>query len=358
LPSPSPKPTAVPTARPVEAPLVIDWTRASLNDSEQFLYGAQRLRAFKGRFLAIPVYGTVIWASDDAVNWRPAFQVDGIAYLSDLAVNKDIAVAVSTTYGDTPPATWLSDDGLIWRRGEDLPAEFRSVGATSSGFVAIGDQTVWTSSDGNSWNRATDANSQHVAQGGGRLFTIKGETVAFVDVGSGLEVWRTTGHEWSKLSALPDSKDAFITNATQGPRGWVALGAGVWFSENGSSWQKARPRDVPKAAGVDSVIALDAGFVAAGFSGERGDVTCGTGAPLVAHTWTSRDGLRWAEMEQSLPDVAFTALYAREQTLYVLGSKQGRNSGTGVWTAPLPVADRPAQGVEPVRAPGTGGCGP
>jgi hypothetical protein len=161
------------------------------------------------------------------------------------------------------------------------------------------------------------------------------------------------------MGALPDSKNAFITNATQGPRGWVALGWGeVWFSENGVSWQKARPRDVPQDAGVDSVIALEAGFVAAGFSGERGDVTCGSGEPLVAHTWTSRDGLVWPEMDQSFPDVAFTALYAREQTLYVLGSKQGKGPGAGVWTAPLPVADRPARGVEPYRAPGTGGCGP
>jgi len=324
------------------------------------MYGADRLRAFKGRFLTIPSYGASIWVSDDALNWRPAFQVEGVDEITDLAVTKQRALAIATTYGEMDQGmAWLSDDGLIWRRGDDLPAELGSVGATSSGFVGLGDRTLWTSADGDWWEQATDMNSQHVASGATRLFTIKGETVAFVDAGARLEVWRTTGNEWSMLGVLPDSKDAFIRNATQGPRGWVALGwTEAWFSENGTIWQKARARDVPQQAVVTSVIGLDGGFVAVGFSGELGDVTCGTGEPLVAHTWTSRDGVIWPEMEQSLPDVALMALYARDETLYVLGTRQGKNEGIGVWTAPIPVADRAARGVEPYRAPGTGGCGP
>jgi hypothetical protein len=356
--TPSPVQTIAPTARPTEGPLEIEWTRAARIDSPSFYGGANRLRSFKGLFLAIPAYETVIWATDDGLNWRPAFQVAGVDEITDLAVNKDRAVAIAANYDGTA-IVYESEDGVVWLRGWDLPEAFRSVGTTSNGFVAVGENALWTSQSGHDWYEALDANSQHVAAGRPRLFTMRGETVAFVEAGSRTEVWQTNGGEWSKLGVLPDSDEAFIYRATQGPRGWVAFGyGGVWFSEDGSTWQKVRPRAAPQDAAVESVIALDVGFVAVGFSGERDGVTCGSGEPLVGHTWTSRDGLDWPEMEQSFRDVAFDALYAREETLFVLANKQGRSEGLGVWTAPLPVADMPAQGVEPYRDPGTGGCGP
>jgi hypothetical protein len=317
--------------------------------------GVARLRAFNGQFMAL-VDGGPIWATEDGLDWAPAFETGDMVWLTDLAVSDSVAVVVGMIEGGVE---WYSTDGRSWHRGPDMPVVLRNIGTTSSGFVGVGDETLWTSSDGIAWQEATDANSQHVAAAR-RLFTIKGETLAFPEIDGTIEVWQSSGTNWSKLGVLPNSDDEFIRHATRGPRGWVVMGwSHVWFSETGTSWERARPRDVPQDALVESVIGLDAGFVAAGFSGERGDVTCGDGTPLVAHTWTSRDGLKWAEMEQSLPDAAFAALYARDQTLYVLGSKQGSGGNVGgVWTAPLPAADRPAQGVEPVREPGTGGCGP
>ena len=90
-------------------------------------------------------------------------------------------------------------------------------------------------------------------------------------------------------------------------------------------------------------------------------MACGSGEPLVAHTWTSSDGLKWAEMEQSLPSARFVAAYARNKTLYALGGSAVTDGDAvgNVWTAPLPEIARPAAGVTPVRETGQPvDCGP
>jgi hypothetical protein len=367
-PSPSqaeaaPTPQTSPTARPTEPPFVITWTEAARIDSEGILYAdSVRLRAFNGRFIAL-VGQDSLWASDDGLKWKPVLVVTDISgspdAIVDFAVNGQRAVALGWNTESDTGAIWTSDNGLDWERGQDPPVLLATIGATSGGFVALGAGAVWKSSDGSTWQRATDDTSRHIAQQGGRLFTVKGETVAYVRGGTrAVEVWQTQGAGWSKLGVLPDSKDVSIDHATVGPRGWVAFGwSGFWVSETGTDWRKADPSEVPQHATVESVVGLEPGFVAVGYSGDQPGVTCGSGEPLVAHTWTSRDGLKWAEMKQNLPDVRFTALYARNQTLYVLGGK-GQTEESAVWTAPLPDVARAAKGVEAIRDPGTGGCGP
>lgn len=356
---PSPTPLSRPTAQATEAPFVINWTEAAQMGDEMFLYGNMRLRAFNGRFLAL-VGDTAMWTSRDALTWRPGLDLrspGGWGEITDFAVGDSRVVAVGRDYDLHQAVTWISNDGDTWQRAADPPVELDTIGATSSGFIAVGGERLWRSLDGSAWAEATDATSQQIAAGIGRLFTIKGETVAFVRGGRHVEVWQTMGAEWTKLGELPGSGDAYTTHATRGPRGWLAFTWDeVYVSETGTSWERVDPEKAPQQASIGSVIALDAGFVAVGWSGERGDVTCGTGEPLVGHTWTSTDGLRWAEMEQSIPGAALTALYARDQTLYVLG---GKSVGEGaVWTAPLPPVVRSVKGVEPFREPGHGGCGP
>ena len=343
---------------------MITWTEAASFDSESFMYAANgvRLRAFNGRFIA-HVGQDSLWASSDGLDWKPVLVATDIAgssvAISDFAVNNQRAVAVGWGMDFDTGLIWTSDNGIDWERGPDPPVGLATIGATSTGFVALGAGAVWRSSDGSTWQRATDDVSRRIAQQGGRLFTLKGETVAFVRGSTSvIEVWQMQGAVWSKLGRLPDSRYAWIDHATVGPRGWVAFRSSeYWVSDTGAEWRKADPDDVPQHATVESVIGLDAGFVAVGFSGDQPGVTCGSGEPLVSHTWTSRDGLRWAEMEQSLPGVRFTALYARGRTLYVVGG-EGQSEQSAVWTAPLPDVARAAIGVEPVRDPGPGGCGP
>jgi hypothetical protein len=362
--APSQEPTPTPSPLPTEAPFVVKWTEASRIADESFLYSDVRLRAFKGRFLAL-VADSMIWISGDALTWEPALDLrdpEGSSIeITDFAVGDERAVAVGRDQENDHGAIWTSTDGVSWERRPDLLVAIDTVGTTNTGFVGVGGGILWRSVDGATWDPATDTTSEHIAAGAGRLFSMKGETVVFVRGANGLELWQTTGASWSKLGELPKSKDARIFNTTRGPRGWVAIGwndAGfsVWFSETGTSWQRADPDTVPQEASVQSVIALDPGFVAVGYSGDQPGVTCGSGEPLVAHTWTSTDGLKWKEMEQDIPGAAFLALYARSQTLYVLGGKE--MIGGVVWSAPLPVVAKTAKGVTPYRAPGTGGCGP
>ncbi len=76
---------------------------------------------------------------------------------------------------------WRSDDGVNWSRvGEDrfeggAPRDL-SVGASPTGFIAAGDQSVWTSVDGESWTHvpwpAQGAGATDVTAWGSRLVVV------------------------------------------------------------------------------------------------------------------------------------------------------------------------------------------
>jgi hypothetical protein len=110
----------------------------------------------------------------------------------------------------------------------------------------------------------------------------------------------------------------------EGGRSWVAWGAvgihnlpTVWTSQDGTRWALALDATAFKDTTVRCLMALDAGFVAVGFSGEEPGTTCGTGEPVIGHTWTSTDGSTWREMphEGQFNRAVLYALYARNDTL-------------------------------------------
>jgi hypothetical protein len=242
--------------------------------------------------------------------------------------------------------------------------------------VAFGEGVAWRSANGTEWRRVSDPSARPVAAGVTRLLSLEDRVVAFVTPRNAraVEVWQTTSDTawkkiaWARVAELPSSRDVRIGLVARGARGWVATGqteqgVAVWTSSNGTRWQRTTDTSAFKDASVSYVIALDAGFVAVGFSGEEPGTTCGTGEPLVGHTWTSTDGRTWREMphEKQFDNAMLLALYARNDTLFTVGGywNSGNSDGPAVWTAKLPATAANASRAASYRAPAPpGGCGP
>jgi hypothetical protein len=367
----------VPTAPP--QPFVIKWARSSVNPVVGDFLEARRLRPFQGRFVLLGSSGR-IWTTEDGLRWRQAAGITGGTNVdvADLTIGGPGMVAVGQAFSDNGDraAVWTSTDGRTWTGVADqavfVNREMNQVGATNAGVVAFGGSVAWTSPDGLNWQRATDAKSMHLARGITRLISLDDRVVAFVQsnpAGGTLEVWERTGAGWTKSADLPSSTGGIVRQAARGPHGWVAMGAvgennapATWASQDGTHWARAREATAFKDATVRYLIALDAGFVAIGFSGEEPGTTCGTGEPIIGHTWTSTDGSTWREMphEKQFDGAVLYALYARNDTLFMLGGFFPAKSGerTTVWTAQLPSIAASAKPERSVRASPGAGCGP
>lgn len=113
-----------------------------------------------GRFVATG-NGPRIWVSSDGRSWRDV-PIDGHVFprecdgIVDLAGDPDRFVAVGVCGDSGEHVLFRSADGEHWERVSgaafDGWAPYR-VGAGPAGFIATGDQSVWTSVDGKSWTR-------------------------------------------------------------------------------------------------------------------------------------------------------------------------------------------------------------
>ena len=159
-----------------------------------------------------------------------------------------------------------------------------------------------------------------------------------------------------------------VHQAAAGPLGWVALGAthprrhtSAWHSEDGRRWEKAATSpDVSQ-----SLIGVEAGFIAAGSVGSLNDETCGDQRDFHGHTWTSADGRTWQRMAASTDFewAAVSELMVVGRNLVAIG---GRYPGSTEhfsdsfvptrWTAPLPSTGLVAETSDkPSKPQGCGG---
>lgn len=373
LASPTPAATASPQ------PFVIKWTRSSVNPGVRDFLEARRLRPFQGRFVLLGSSGKV-WTTEDGLRWQQAAGISSGTEVDveDLTVGGPGMVAVGQEYSDDGQraAVWTSTDGRTWTRLADQSSfaggDMTYVGATRRGLVAFGSTGAWTSSDGLRWQRAPGISALMSPEDITRLIVVDDSLVAFVSntPADAIEVWRSAdGATWRKVAQLPRSANSEVQQAAGGPSGWAAIGfvrnSGLrvgWTSRDGKHWQRARDTSAFKGGTVRYLIALDAGFVAVGFSGEEPGTTCGTGEPIIGHTWTSTDGSTWREMphEKQFELAVLYALYARNDTLFMLGGFFPTRSGerTTVWTAKLPSNAASAKPARSVRASPGAGCGP
>ena len=382
---PEPSPTPVPA--PPDGALIVDWSTtrvdglpehmeirgATQSASTWLLAGSEREEMADGN---VRNRGG-IWRSEPGGRWEAVLDIED-GWVNDVAAFDAGFVAVGTMGGDA--SVWLSNDGRRWRAVDDeafAGGQMSQVGVTSSGFVAFGygrsfdTGVIWTSPDGEEWLRATNASGLRVARGLKVLVRDDGRLTAFVgprwDEQGSIEIWSTTGRaEWQRVGTLPRSDDATVSNAAHGPKGWVAVGRlkmqawgpGVaWRSDDGKTWQRL-------TTGPDTATAMladEAGFIAAGFTGGLPGETCGDPRPFRAQTWTSTDGGVWREMprDASFDQAFIVALFQDARGLAGLGLRFDDGEwpyAPTAWSAALPgPSDDDAPPSDPSAA--EQGCG-
>ncbi len=243
-----------------------------------------------------------------------------------------VGVGSERTGGDLDAAVWRSADrGTSWDRVEGATSGLHAPGDQSMqvvvpaapGVVAAGfdtapegdlDAAVWTSKDGASWTRLTEASL--AGPGDQEIFGATTMGDRLIAVGS---------------SASGGDLDAAV---------WVRAAAGWTKVDDGSL---GGPGDQQ----IDAVVASDAGFVAVGWSASGGNVD--------AAVWTSADGYAWERVPASAVfggagDQRMSAVTSVGGTLFAGGSstKDGRDPDGAVWLsadgiawerAPVPVMD-------------------
>ena len=173
--------------------------------------------------------------------------------------------------GEDIAAVWTSPDGNSWNRvphdaavfGGDRAHWITDLAAGDGGFVAVGsngrDGMVWTSTDGNVWERVSETES-------------------------------LTGDGWINMLAV-----------TYGPGGYVAVGyesepdneamidTGVaWVSPDGLAWERI-DSELFTLAMLEGITITDSGYVAVGLDWRP--------APLHAGVWVSPDGRGWSQID-------------------------------------------------------------
>lgn len=324
-----------------------------------------------------------IWWSTDGTTWQLAVWPDGSnnsLALTGVTAGGPGFVALGSDYESGAAVTYASTDGSSWQRGDDIDLDGQSVyllGAAGTNVVAFADSgTVFTSSDGLSWDPVLDAPSVEVGNGlldvaayNGSLWAFSLATGAAEGDREPVDVWRTDdGISWVRLGTVPDSVGALDARTAVGPKGlvlvadidredrfvWVA-----WQSADGASWQPA----VNNPTEITDILADEAGFIAVGHYNSGGGCAIDE-TENVGVTWTSVDGITWRQMPEDGwlgREVEVLGLIGR--TLVGVGidwnllyNEDGGDNGLA-WTADIPQSAQddlppPAPTPEPTAPPG------
>ena len=300
---------------------------------------------------------------------------DGNQRMRSVAVSPSgwVAAGFDTSGGDFDAAVWRSSDGVVWAREAHDEAVFggadsqtmRSVAASDSGFVAVGndssggdfDAAVWTSVDGVVWSRVSHDETVFGGDGNQQMDDVVLAESGFVAVGlerldddNDAAVWTSVdGVGWSRVShdeAVFGGESNQDMNSVVGTEsGVVAVGedwsggepdGAVWTSVDGVVWSRVA-HDEAVFGGDDSqkimsVTASASGYVAVGMDRSGGDFD--------AAVWTSVDGVVWSRVShdetvfggagnQQMDDVAFA-----ESGFVAVGLEEtGEDWDAAVWTS-------------------------
>ena len=270
-----------------------------------------------------------VWTSSDGRRWThvsgTSLGTTGEQRMDAVATMGDDVVAVGSERigGDVDAAVWRSADrGTSWDRVEGATSGLHEPGdqamqvvvPATPGVVAAGfdtspegdlDASVWTSKDGSSWTRLTQASL--TGPGDQQIFgatTMEDRLIAVgssASVGGDLDaaVWVQSrrGVDGSSRSVAPaTSRSTPSWRATPDWSRWGGpplggnVDAAVWTSADGYGWDRVPAADVLGGAGdqrMSSVTSVDGTFFAGGSSTRDGRDPDGA-------VWLSADGIEWS----------------------------------------------------------------
>ncbi len=323
--------------------------------------------------------------STDGVAWNLQLPLGAGAEIHGLAATPAGVVAVGDiAVGSTgsDAASWSSKDGLTWTStsgGAALAAaagrtiRMNGVTSTGSGWLAVGEEDtlcqlncgtasavralVWTSPDGLTWSRRSDATSlAHAAMNavvrlGSGFVAVGGapDRVTTSQVPEHAVVWTSAdGRSWSRVADSPlfhapagtdqtfgDTMSGIATDGrhlvavgTVGTQGDVGS-ALAWSSTTGRSWQRGTATDFLNGQ-LFNVAAVPGGFLGTGPSGTD---SC------LGGIWSSPDGAAWtcAATDSSIGGFAAYAAAASPTVMIVVGQPTPDVSiQSSIWTRPVP----------------------
>jgi hypothetical protein len=314
-----------------------------------------------------------VWTSTDGLTWErvtddSAFGGPGNQGLGAAAAGDGGVVAAGFNWTEetgNEPIAWYSPDGSSWTRIE-LEPRFAGLtvwdmAASGTGFVAVGNagdmafelglpfNFVLRSGDGLSWEKIDDpsySNAQFltvtaggpglVAAGSSHANVATGKAPIWTSAPGSLPTTDTTvppattttsttviseplpAGEWTRWPVDFDVWNGGVSDIVTGGPGVVAVGGGIWLSEDGITW--VRPPDgSPDLEGSWFMHALTAG--------ENGLVAVGDGRDEVgALAWFSPDGLEWSRSVLPNSVQAFDVV-ATKSGYVAVGRDEGRFEG-------------------------------
>jgi len=318
-----------------------------------------------------------VWTSSDGRRWThvsgTSLGTTGEQRMDAVAtVGGDVVTVGSERIGgDLDPAVWRSADrGTSWDRVEGAASGLHEAGdqamhvvvAAAPRVVAAGfdtspggdlDAAVWTSKDGSSWTRLTQAaftgpGDQQIlgaTTADDRLIVV-GSTASGGDLDAA--VWVRAAGEWSSVvdGSLGGPGDQQIDAVVANDTGLTAVGwnglrgnvdAAVWTSADGSSWDRVATSDVFGGAGdqrMVSVTSVGGTLFAGGSSTRDGRDPDGT-------IWLSADGIAWKRAPVRVmsgaggQQVGSLISFAANRLLAVGSQDQAGDEQAAAWVAKL-----------------------
>ncbi len=192
-----------------------------------------------------------IYRSSDGVTWEETDE-DPTETFPDAIWNGQVWVSIKNNN------LVVSEDRQNWRV-DPLKPVFNTVASNSSVFVGAGYESIYASSDGESWTKVFDPESE--------IFAVAWNGAVFMAVGeNGLFYRSSNGQDWVSSSI---SSEARLFGLAWSGSLWVAVGERddqgmVYTSSNGVSWSG---RAIPGSPGLNSVAWNGYRFAAVGLSG-------------------------------------------------------------------------------------------
>jgi hypothetical protein len=199
-----------------------------------------------------------LWTSADGVEWLAATNDSGVTVARGLeAVGSDggRAIAFVSEGEKKPPAIWETTGRGDWTRTGALPdvATIGKVAGGDRGWVALGDNRAWTSTDGQTWSKGVagpDVGSDVIVDDSGYVAvgfvgSLPGETCGDQRPFAGHTWTSSDGVTWDRMKVTDEFRDAMVTKLLVVDRTLVGYGQRI-KGDDGSSlpvaqWTDALP---------------------------------------------------------------------------------------------------------------------